>query len=127
VVTRMETRPVLGIVLRGGLYDRSKLPAHYLVELRRVGRRSGYARVARQVYRNIESMIAARAVYEHIAVPVTLVYGDHDWSSVPEREANMTLLRTARSISLRDTGHFAALEQPGRLAEILLEDDGDSR
>jgi pimeloyl-ACP methyl ester carboxylesterase len=52
VVTRMENKPVLGIVLRGGLVDGSKLPDHYLAELRRVGRRRGYPRVAREVFRN---------------------------------------------------------------------------
>src|SRR5262249_3803089 len=124
VVTRRENEPVLGVVLRGGLHDRNKLPAHYLAELRRAGRRRGYARVAREVYRNVESMISARELYDRIAVPVTVVYGDHDWSRVPEREANLALLRGARSISLPDTGHFAALEQPERVAEILLESDG---
>ncbi len=43
----MENKPVLGIVLRGGLFDGRKLPNHYLVELRRVGHRPGYPRVAR--------------------------------------------------------------------------------
>jgi pimeloyl-ACP methyl ester carboxylesterase len=127
VVTRMENKPVLGVVLRGGLHDHGKLPAHYLAELRRVGRRSGYARVAREVYRNLESMIAARALYDRVTVPVTLVYGEHDWSRLPEREANIARLRGARSISLRHTGHFAALEQPERVAEILLEGTGGSR
>jgi pimeloyl-ACP methyl ester carboxylesterase len=127
VVTRMENRPVLGVVLRGGLHDHGKLPAHYLAELRRVGRRRGYAGVAREVYRNVESMIAARALYDRVTVPVTLVYGDHDWSRPPERKANLALLRGARSISLPDTGHFAALEQPEGVAEILLEGDGGAR
>jgi pimeloyl-ACP methyl ester carboxylesterase len=124
VVTRLENKPVLGMVLRGGLVDGNKLPDHYLAELRRVGRRCGYARVAREVFRNVDSMIAARALYDHVAVPVTLVYGDHDWSRVPEREADLALLGGARSISLRDTGHFAALEQPARVAEILLDAAG---
>jgi pimeloyl-ACP methyl ester carboxylesterase len=127
VVTPMENKPVLGVVLRGGLHDHDKLPAHYLAELRRVGRRSGYARVAREVYRNLESMTAARALYDRVTVPVTLVYGEHDWSRLPEREANIARLRDARSISLRHTGHFAALEQPERVAEILLEGTGGSR
>jgi pimeloyl-ACP methyl ester carboxylesterase len=121
VVTRMENKPALGIVLRGGLVDGSKLPDHYLAELRRVGRRRGYPRVAREVYRNVDSMIAARALYGRVTAPVTLIYGDHDWSRVPEREANLSLLPGARSISLPDTGHFAALEQPARVAEILLD------
>jgi pimeloyl-ACP methyl ester carboxylesterase len=121
VVTRMENKPVLGIVLRGGLFDGSKLPDHYLAELRRVGRRRGYPRVAREVFRNVDSMIAARALYGRITAPVTLIYGDHDWSHVPDRQANLAELRGARSISLPETGHFAALEQPDRLAEILLD------
>jgi pimeloyl-ACP methyl ester carboxylesterase len=124
MVTRMENKPVLGIVMRGGLLDGSKLPAHYLDELRRVGRRPGYARVAREVFRNVESMIAARALYGRVTAPVTLIYGDHDWSLMPEREANVALLRGARWISLPSTGHFAALEQPARVAEILLDDPG---
>ena len=124
VVTSMENKPVLGIVLRGGLFDGSKLPKHYLAELRRVGRRHGYPRVAREVFRNVESMIAARALYGRITTPVTLIYGDHDWSRIPDREANLALLRDVRSISLSDTGHFAALDQPARVAEILLDDHG---
>src|SRR5215216_1418963 len=124
VSTRMENKPVLGIVMRGGLFDGSKLPNHYLAELRRVGRRRGYPRVAREVFRNVDSMIAARALYGRVTAPVTLIYGDHDWSRLPEREANLALLRGARSITLRETGHFAALEQPARVAELLLEHAG---
>jgi pimeloyl-ACP methyl ester carboxylesterase len=120
VFAKMENRPALGIVLRGGLVDGSKLPDHYLAELHRVGRRRGYPRVAR-VYRNVDSMIAARARYGRVTAPVTLIYGDHDWSRIPEREANLSVLRGAQSISLPHTGHFAALEQPARVAEILLD------
>ena len=121
VVTKMENKPALSIVLRGGLVDGNKLPDHYLAELRRVGRRRGYPRVAREVYRNVDSMIAARALYGRATAPVTLIYGDHDWSRSPEREANLSQLPGARSISLPNTGHFAALEQPARVAEILLD------
>jgi pimeloyl-ACP methyl ester carboxylesterase len=124
LVTRTENAPVLGVVLRGGLVDGSKLPAHYLAELRRVGRRRGYPRVAREVYRNVDSMIAARAAYGRVSVPATLVYGDRDWSRPSEREANLALLRHARSVSLPSTGHFAALEEPGRVSEILLDHNG---
>jgi pimeloyl-ACP methyl ester carboxylesterase len=127
VVTGMENQPVLGIVLRGGLFDPSKLPDHYLAELRRVGRRRGYPRVAREVYRNVESMTAARALYAGVSAPVTVVYGEHDWSREPEREANLALLPGARSIVLPDTGHFAALEQPARVADLLAEQATETR
>jgi pimeloyl-ACP methyl ester carboxylesterase len=120
-VTSMENKPVLGVVLRGGMHDPGKLPDHYLTELRRVGRRRGYPRVARGVFGNVESMIAARALYPHVSAPVTLVYGEHDWSHSSEREANLDLIPAARPISLPNTGHFAAIEQPARVAEILLD------
>ena len=124
VVTRMENKPVLGIVMRGGLFDKRKLPNHYLAELRRVGRRRGYPRVAREVFRNVDSMIAARALYDRVTAPVTLIYGDHDWSRVPDGQANLALLRGARSISLSETGHFASLDQPAHVVEILLDNPG---
>jgi pimeloyl-ACP methyl ester carboxylesterase len=122
VVTAMENKPVLGVVLRGGLVDGSKLPGHYLAELRRVGRRHGYGRVAREIYGNVDSMVGARELYPRVSAPVTLIYGDHDWSRRPERAANLALFPGAESISLAHTGHFAALEQPARVAEILLAD-----
>jgi pimeloyl-ACP methyl ester carboxylesterase len=124
VMTRVENKPTLGMVLRGGLVDGSRLPARYLAELRRVGRRRGYARVAREVFRNVDSMIAARAHYDRVTAPVILVYGDQDWSRPEEREANARAVGHARSISLSRTGHFAALEHPERVAEILRDDPG---
>jgi len=124
LLARMEHKPALGIALRGGLVDGSKLSDHYLSELRRAGRRRGYARVGRAVYRNADSTIAARALYGRVTAPVTVVYGERDWSRPPEREANIAVLRDARSVTLPATGHFAALEQPDRVAEILLEQAG---
>jgi pimeloyl-ACP methyl ester carboxylesterase len=66
-------------------------------------------------------MVAARALYGRVSAGVTLVYGDRDWSRPPERDANIAALREARSISLSATGHFAALERPDRVVEILLD------
>jgi pimeloyl-ACP methyl ester carboxylesterase len=74
--------------------------------------------------RHFETLHAARALYGRVTAPVTLIYGDHDWSHESEREANLALLPGVRSISLPETGHFAALEQPARVAEILLDNRG---
>lgn len=119
---RLENRQILAHVLRGGLHDPSQLPDHYLDELRRVGRRPGYPTVARAIYLNLESLIAARARYAGIKVPVTLVYGDEDWSRPSDRQANSESVPGARDIVLRQTGHFAALEAPDEVARILLDD-----
>jgi pimeloyl-ACP methyl ester carboxylesterase len=121
IVARLENRHILAGVLRGGLRDPRNFPDHYLDELRRVGRRPGYPAVARAIYRNLDGLIAARERYARISVPVTLVYGDHDWSRPSDRQANIESVPGADHIVLRDTGHFAALEAPDQVARILLE------
>jgi pimeloyl-ACP methyl ester carboxylesterase len=117
-----NNRALFKAVVEGGLHDRSRLPDHYLDELRRVGRRPGYPMVARAIYRNLESLIAARERYTRIDVPVTLVYGDEDWSRRSDRQANLQSVLNARDLVLPETGHFAALERPDEVARILLED-----
>jgi pimeloyl-ACP methyl ester carboxylesterase len=119
IVARLENRHILRGVLRGGLYDPRRFPDHYLDELRRVGRRRGYPAVARAIYRNLDSLITARDRYAGINVPVTLVYGDHDWSRPSDRQANIDSVPGARYVELRDTGHFTALEAPHEVARIL--------
>jgi pimeloyl-ACP methyl ester carboxylesterase len=120
VVTRMENKAILTGMMRGGLRNPRNLPGHYVDELRRVGRRPGYPAVARAVFRNLESLIAARDRYTRVKVPVTLVYGDYDWSRPSDRQANIALFPGATSVALPETGHFAALERPADIARILL-------
>jgi pimeloyl-ACP methyl ester carboxylesterase len=120
-IARLENRHILGRVLRGGLQDPRHLPDHYLRELGRVGRRPGYPVVARAILRNLGSLIAVRDRYARINVPVTLVYGDHDWSRPSDRQASIESVPGADHIVMRDTGHFASLEAPAQVARILLE------
>jgi pimeloyl-ACP methyl ester carboxylesterase len=122
IVAGLDNRQVFKGVMDGGLHDPSQLPDHYLDELRRVGRRPGYPTVARAIYRNLESLIAARERYARINVPVTLVYGDEDWSRPSDRQANIESVPGARDLVLNETGHFAALERPDDVARILLDD-----
>jgi len=122
IVAGLDNRQVFKGVVGGGLHDPSRLPDHYLDELLRVGRRPGYPTVARAIYRNLESLIAARERYARINVPVTLVYGDDDWSRPSDRQANIESVPGARDLVLHETGHFAALERPDEVARILLDD-----
>jgi pimeloyl-ACP methyl ester carboxylesterase len=119
IVARLENKQIVRGVMRGGLQDPHRLPDHYVDELRRVGRRPGYPAVARAILRNLGSLIAARERYARINVPVTLVYGEHDWSRPSDRQANIESVPGARYIELRDTGHFTALEAPHEVARIL--------
>jgi pimeloyl-ACP methyl ester carboxylesterase len=121
-LARFENKRIIRGVMRGSGRGDDEGPAVRLDELRRVGGRPGYPGVARAILRNLDSLIAARERYAGINVPVTLVYGDHDWSRPSDRQANIESVPGARYILLRDTGHFTALEAPHEVARILRDD-----
>ena len=106
--------------MRGGLANQDNLPDDLLIELRRVGRRKGYPRVAHAIFRNLNSLIAARERYPLVQVPVVLVYGDLDWSRPTDRDGVQRLLSNVDAKVLPDTGHFTALERPAEWVRILL-------
>ncbi len=121
VFAAMESRASLAGILGGGFHDPRRMPPDFLDELVKSGKRPGYAKVARAVYRNLPSYVAARSRYARITAPVTLVYGDHDWSRPAERETNRALIPGAKLVTLKDTRHIASLESPDAFARILVE------
>ena len=123
VVAAMENRAIMTGVMRGGVVDNGALPAAFIGELRKSGRRKGYAKVARAVYRSLTGFVNARDRYRDVAAPVTLVYSDHDWSRPAEREHVAGLLADVERVTLPDTGHFSALERPREVARILRRSD----
>jgi pimeloyl-ACP methyl ester carboxylesterase len=118
-IAAVEPKPVMRAALRGGLGDKSALRPDYLDELLRVGRRPGYPTVARGVYQNLPSLIAARPRYTDVKAPVHLIYGEKDWSRRSDREANKQLLPAADFTEISKAGHFIALERPDVPAELL--------
>jgi pimeloyl-ACP methyl ester carboxylesterase len=120
VFAALENRPILKGILSGGFANPERLPEDFVDELSRSGARRGYAQVARAVYRALPSFVAARALYPGVTAPVTLVYGDRDWSRPDERAANLRLIGPAHSLTLPETGHFAAMENPDACAQVLL-------
>ena len=121
IFAAMESRASLAGILKGGFYDPRRLPPDFIDELVKGGKRPGYSKVAREVYRGLPSYVAARSYYSRIDAPVTLVYGDHDWSCPVEREANRARIKRATMIVLKDTRHIASLEKPEEFARILID------
>jgi pimeloyl-ACP methyl ester carboxylesterase len=119
VFALMESRPIMEGVMRGGVVDKSTLPDDFIAELRRSGRRKGYPRVSRAIYRSLKGFAKARDRYRDVSVPVTLVYSEHDWARPAERDYVAGLLTEVERITLPDTGHFSALERPNEVARIL--------
>lgn len=110
VFAAMENRLILRGIISGGFSDPANLPASFIDELSKSGSRPGYSSVARAVYRALPSFVAARKIYDQVRVPVSLVYGDRDWSSQNERDDNKKILRPEVFSILPATGHFATME-----------------
>jgi pimeloyl-ACP methyl ester carboxylesterase len=115
----LEPKPVMRAILSGGLANPAALRDDYLDELLNVGRHPGYPAVARGVYRNLPSLIAARARYAEVTAPIHIIYGDKDWSRPSDREANRRLLPRAEFIQVRNASHFIELERPDVPADLL--------
>ena len=120
LLARLEPKDVMRAILSGGLADPSALREDYLDELLAVGRHPGYSTVARGVYRNLPSLIAARSRYTDVKAPIHLVYGDKDWSRPSDRQANRQLLPGAEFTQIPNAGHFISLERPDVPADLLL-------
>jgi pimeloyl-ACP methyl ester carboxylesterase len=116
----LENRLVLGKIMAGGYADPRKLPADLLAECDETGRRPNYRYVERKVLAGWRSWEKARERYSGVKAPVTLIYGDMDWSRTPERERTKAALRDARLFTLQNTGHFSAIENPKEVAIIIL-------
>jgi len=119
VVAQAGTKGVLRRVLDGGLYDHRHLSPQLVDELYQSGRRPGHGRALRSLSRNWQSWICARDRYPAIQIPVTLAYGDHDWSNHDEREANCRVIPTVRSTTIRDCGHFSCLDKPADVSALI--------
>jgi pimeloyl-ACP methyl ester carboxylesterase len=115
----IEPLPVLRAILRGGYVDKSKLPEDFLAELSRSGRRKGYDKVSRAVFRSLKGFDRARERYPRVSAPVTLVYSENDWSRPAERDRVANALADVHRITVPRTGHFSALERPDEMARIL--------
>jgi len=121
VFSKLTNRMILGGIMSGGLHDPKNLPKDFVLEQLRSGRRPGYATADVNYYRALPSYIAARRLYPRIVVPVTFVYGDDDWSKPQERTDAAHLVPGSRLITLREVGHFSALECPEEIARLVTE------
>jgi len=119
VVAQAGTKGVLRRVLEGGLYDPRHLSPQLVDQLYQSGRRPGHSRALRSLSRNWHSWISARDRYPAIQIPLTLAYGDHDWSNHDERDANRRAVPAARATTIHDCGHFSSLDKPAHVTALI--------
>lgn len=119
IFAALENWLFLGIAMRGGLRNKGWMPNALLTELNRAGRRKDYRYVERNVFTNWRSWGKARALYSGVKAPVTLIYGDHDWSTLQERQRTAKELGNIDIITIENTGHFGFVDNPQKLVDII--------
>jgi pimeloyl-ACP methyl ester carboxylesterase len=110
---------MLRLVMAGGLHDRKSLPQELVDAMHRCGLLPGHPRAFRSLSQQWRSWIAARDKYPSIDLPVTLAYGQEDWSVPAERDANANTIPGARAVTLERAGHFSCLEKPTEIASLI--------
>jgi pimeloyl-ACP methyl ester carboxylesterase len=116
----LEDRKILRKIMGGGYADPKNLPAELLAEFDAAAHSPGYRSASRKVLSGWRSWPDARSRYEGVRAPVTLIYGEKDWSRAPERERTKAALPNSRLFTLPNTGHFSAVESPVAVANIIL-------
>jgi len=123
-VMRLRNSIILKIVLRGGVADPTSISPEFLVEMNRVGNRSGHYRAFTKLLRNAESWEDATKAYANIKVPVLLLWGDKDWAKPAEREHDRNLIPGADMETIERGGHFLPLDRPDAVIAHIREFHG---
>lgn len=119
VFTALENRLILWLIFRGGVYNKNAITYRYISLLSTSIRKSSNIYHTRNVFSHFSSWSEAKKQYAKLKTPVTLVYGDHDWSTSEERRESRDFLNPKKYIELEDIGHFSFLEAPEKSARII--------
>jgi pimeloyl-ACP methyl ester carboxylesterase len=119
VCAAMANAAIIGKIMAGGYADPRKMPADLIAIFTKSGRHPHFHYAERKVLAGWRSWSQARERYSKVQAPVTLVYGDRDWSRIPERTRTRELLKPSRFFTLENSGHFSSVENPQEVARII--------
>jgi pimeloyl-ACP methyl ester carboxylesterase len=120
-VTRLRQYPIVKAVFEGGLHRLKAMPADLAREMYQVGNRPGHYQAFMSLVHHWPTWEAERERYGDIDLPVLLLYGDHDWSRVQEREETARRIRGAELRTVTGAGHFLSLDAPADVIEQVVE------
>jgi pimeloyl-ACP methyl ester carboxylesterase len=120
-IWRFRWRGAFATIIQGSVNRPGSLPQDLVREMHRVGNRPGHYRAFMSLIENFPAWERLRSEYHHIRVPVSLVYGEHDWSRPAERDACRDLIPGARLETVAGSGHLMSLDAPEAVVRHALE------
>jgi pimeloyl-ACP methyl ester carboxylesterase len=117
---RLRNAGLEGRIFAGGFANPEAMTPALSALVYASGLRPGHYQAFLSLIRHAHLWDEAQERYGEIGVPVLVVYGDKDWSSAKERRRTVRSIPGARVEEVRDGGHFLSLDQPKRLAELIV-------
>lgn len=121
IFAALENWLFLGLVMRGGLRIKKWMPTALLTAINSAGYKKGFRYVERKVFSNWKSWGEARSLYAAVQAPIKLIYSEHDWSTMQERQRTAKALGGVDMITLANAGHFGFVDSPKKMVEIVLD------
>jgi pimeloyl-ACP methyl ester carboxylesterase len=122
IFAALENRFFLSLVMNGGVTNIKKIPTWLMKLFDQTGHRPGYTFLGRNILKNWRSWSQATELYPQVRCPVTLVYGEFDWSRQNERMSTLGKLTTARQVTIPGSGHFLSIDNPQLLKQVFKND-----
>lgn len=119
IFAAFENSFFLGLVMNGGVTNIKKLPSWLVKLFNKTGHKPGYHYLGRNVLKNWRSWSKAPEYYSQIKSPVTLIYGENDWSRNDERTRTFNKVPNAKLETIVKSGHFLSVDNPAALKQVL--------
>ena len=119
IFAALENRFFLSLVMNGGVTNIKKIPTWLMKLFDQTGHRPGYGYLGRNLLKNWRSWASTPINYQQITSPVTLVYGENDWSTKEERSRTLNKVRNAKFETIANSGHFLSVDNPNALKQVV--------
>lgn len=119
MVWRLRWKGAFATIIKGSVHDDTSLPPDLVHEMHVVGNRPRHYEAFMSLVAHFPTWETLRDRYPDIGVPVLLVYGEHDWSHVWEREANLRLIPGAEMMTVPGAGHLLSIDKPEGTLEAV--------
>jgi pimeloyl-ACP methyl ester carboxylesterase len=119
IFAALENRFFLSLVMNGGVTNIKKIPTWLMKLFDQTGHRSGYTFLGRNILKNWRSWSQTSELYPQVNCPVTLIYGEFDWSSHQERTRTLNQLPSAKLHTIAGAGHFLSIDNPEALKLVF--------
>ncbi len=119
IFAALENRFFLSLVMNGGVTNIKKIPTWLMKIFDQTGHRPGYGYLGRNLLKNWRSWAKAPINYQQISSPVTLVYGENDWSTKEERSRTLNKVPNAKFETIANSGHFLSVDNSNALKQVV--------